>query len=255
MSRKKLVVIDIETVPSLAYTFGLYVSNQRINPQMLKEHGRMIMWKAQVIGSDKIYGTDEVESTYKAMVKSLWELLDGCDTIIGYNVAGFDKKIINQAFLEEGLNAPSPYTTIDLLKVVRKHFRFDSNKLDFVCEKLGLGGKLEHPGWKLWEGWLKGEKKSINLMRKYCVQDVRITTALYNKVLPWIDSHTGVIFYDDNTPPTCTNCGSTNLVNNGYRSNLAGVYTRYKCNDCSTNLQGRKKEPNSPSAKVKTERL
>ena len=41
---------------------------------------------------------------------------------------------------------PSPYKTIDTLKIARKYFGFNSSKLDDLGRVLGAGEKVRHGG-------------------------------------------------------------------------------------------------------------
>jgi hypothetical protein len=48
------------------------------------------------------------------------------------------------------LKPPSPYITIDTLKIASKYFAFPSNKLTDVGTFLKIGKKLQHTGIALW---------------------------------------------------------------------------------------------------------
>ena len=141
------------------------------------------------------------------------------------------------------------------MKVVRKQFKFPSNKLGFVCQELGIETKLETGGFDLWKGWMRGDKDSIKTMRKYNEQDVIITEKLYERLIAWVDNHPTVIYYEEGVKPTCTNCGSKELINNGRRYSNGSSYIRLQCQSCGTHLQGRKKEVDSVPTQLKAEKL
>src|SRR5690606_41747736 len=83
------------------------------------------------------------------MVKEAHRLLSAADAVIHFNGQRFDIPHLNREFVEAGLTPPSPYSQIDLLKVVKKNFRFPSNKLDYVTKKLGLDHKVQNGGHQL----------------------------------------------------------------------------------------------------------
>src|ERR1700719_3656227 len=86
----------------------------------------------------------------KALVTDLWTIFDQADIQIGHNADKFDIKKSNARFLMHKLNPPSPYKTVDTLKIARRAFKLDSNKLDDLGYYLGLGRKLPHTGFHLW---------------------------------------------------------------------------------------------------------
>ena len=139
-----------------------------------------------------------------------------------------------------GMVPPTRYKEIDLLKVVRKKFRFPSNKLDYVAQALGLGSKVNHKGMMLWRECMAGDKRAWNTMRKYNIQDVQLLDDLYTVLLPWIDGHPNHGLYIDNPEePVCPNCGSQSLQKRGVEATRTQRYQRYKCTECGTNARGR----------------
>src|SRR5690606_41532595 len=92
----------------------------------------------------KVYGESEVQffSTFhdgkETMVSAAHEMLDQADAVIHFNVSRFDIPHLNREFVEAGLTPPSPYSLIDLLKVVQMNYRLLSNKLVYYYTYLGL---------------------------------------------------------------------------------------------------------------------
>jgi hypothetical protein len=181
------------------------------------------------------------ESTHKDWLKDIHALLEEADAVVHYNGTKFDMPILNREFVLAGLPPPSHYHQIDLLKTVRRQFKFESNKLDYICQRLGLGGKVKHKGMSLWFGCMEGDKTSKRTMEKYNKRDVKLLRKLYKHLLPWIHNHPNVgLWIADPKKPTCTACGSTNLHLKGTQYNTkAASYKRYKCNDCATPLRSR----------------
>ena len=119
---------------------------------------------------------------------------------------------------------------VDTKTEIKKVARFESNKLDDLGEQLGLGRKLEHEGWELWEGCYNGDKKSWAKMKAYNKQDVDLLERLYLRVRPFVKNHPSLDTYSETT--VCPKCGSSNLVRRGYQFNQTTKYARIKCKDC-----------------------
>jgi DNA polymerase elongation subunit (family B) len=175
-----------------------------------------------------------------SMLQNVWELLDEADAVVHYNGTKFDIPILNREFVRNGMSPPSHFHEVDLLKTVRKQFRFESNKLDYVCQRLGLGGKVKHKGMSLWFGCMEGKLSDWKVMERYNKRDIKILKKLYKYLLPWIHNHPNVGMWAKADKPTCTNCGSTDVVSKGVQYNTkAGSYKRYKCSKCGTPLRAR----------------
>ena len=93
----------------------------------------ILSWAAKWHGSEEceyssLRMVGHTPSGQRKMLKEIYELLQDADVVVGYNSNSFDLKILNTEFLEQGWSQPSPYKTVDLLRVVRRKFRFTSNK-------------------------------------------------------------------------------------------------------------------------------
>ena len=78
---------------------------------------------------------------------------------------------------------------------------------------------------------------------RYCKQDVRTTTELYDRLLPWISNHPHMGLYGDTVEQhVCQNCGSANVQKRGFQPTRLGRYQRYQCMSagCGRWNQGKK---------------
>ena len=91
------------------------------------------------------------------MLREIHKMLDKADAVCHYNGTRFDIPTLNKEFLLHNMLRPAPYKEIDLLKVARNQFKFTSNKLDYVVNALGLGGKVKHRGHDLWLGCMNND--------------------------------------------------------------------------------------------------
>jgi predicted RNA-binding Zn-ribbon protein involved in translation (DUF1610 family) len=226
----KILVIDIETSPNLAHVWSLWGQNVGLN--QLRESGDILCFAAKWRGEKKVYFYSTYHDGYEAMVKAAHALLSEADIVVTYNGVRYDIPWLYRIFLESGLEPPAPFKQVDLCQVVKRQFKFPSNKLDYVVQRLGLGAKTSHTGHQLWVDVLKDKPKAWKMMKTYNVQDVRVTEKLYDKLLPWIHPHPNVNLYSDMFEEGCPNCGSTDLRREGYARTALGVYQRYQCKGC-----------------------
>jgi hypothetical protein len=231
--------LDIEIAPTLATVWGLF--NQNIAINQITGNSYVLSWAAKWYGEDEIYYSSLRMTSSKNMIKEIYKMVEQADVIVGYNLDSFDMKVLNKEFVLLGLDPPSSYRTVDLLKTVRKRFRFTSNKLDFVVQQLGLGKKVKHPGHELWLNCMNKSsseyESSWDLMEEYNVGDVDLTEKLYDKLKGWIPNHPNHSAF--NNSHCCPNCGSTNLRNKGKYLSNSLVYNRWKCKDCGAPSRSR----------------
>lgn len=232
----KILTIDIETSPNVAHVWSLWGVNVSLN--QLRETGQVISFAAKWYGKKAVEFYSDHHDTHEVMVQQAHRLMDEADIIVHFNGKTFDMKHLRREFALAELDPPSPHKDIDLLQVVKSNFRFVSNKLDHVSQQLGIGKKTSHTGHDLWVRCMAGEDKAWALMKRYNIQDVRLTEQLYDRLRPWIKNHPhmGVLAADDHL--TCNRCASDELEPNGtYRVNLL-VYPQYKCQKCGGNVRG-----------------
>lgn len=230
----KILFLDIETSPNLAYVWGLWQQNVAIN-QMVNST-EVICFGARWYGQRKVHFSSVHHDGKTEMLKAIHELLDEADAVVGWNSAAFDMKHLRREFIENGMLPPSPSKDIDLMKVARQQFKFPSNKLDYVAQKLGVGQKVKHSGFDLWINCMSGDEKAWREMRKYQIQDVNLLVDLYEKFMPWIKNHPAHI----NETIACVNCNSNHIQSRGLARTMSGVYQRYQCQNCGKWLRGSK---------------
>lgn len=142
----------------------------------------------------------------------------------------FDIPVLNKEFLLHGFNPPSPHKEIDLYKVAKNKFRFPSNKLDYIAQRLGVGKKVKHAGMSLWIRCMEGDKEAMKQMQVYNEGDVRILEGVYKKMLPWIGNHVNMSLKQEQV--VCPRCNSHKINKRGFHYTSAMKYQRLQCQDC-----------------------
>ena len=179
----RTLFLDIETTPMQVYTWGLW--DQNISIDQIIKSTEMLCFGARWLGSKKVIFKSVHHDGKEAMLEELHKLMEEADVLVGWNSASFDHKHINREFLEAGMAPPSPVKDLDLMSITKANFLFPSNKLDYVAQKLEVGAKVKHSGFRLWLGCMDGDKDSWKEMKKYQIQDVNLLIDLYDILLPW----------------------------------------------------------------------
>lgn len=232
--KSKVLLIDIETSPIISYVWTLWntnsikvIQNTRILCFAYKWLGSK---KTEFIGLPDFKSYDKDKTDDYGVAWHLRELLDEANIVISHNGNAFDIKKILARVASHEIMPPSPFQSIDTLMVARKKFKFDSNRLDDLARELGVGAKLSHTGFAMWEGCMAGDPDCWETMKSYNVTDVNILEKVYLRLRPWIEGHPNCGVFDVGT--VCPNCGSEEIQQRGYKYTRTMRYKQFVCKTC-----------------------
>ena len=227
----KILLLDIETAPAVAYVWGLH--DQNININQVVKPGYVLCWSARWLDGEMEFC--KITQGQRKMLLRIRNLLDEADAVVHYNGASFDIPVLNREFIKHKIPPPSPFKQIDLYRAIHRTTRFDSGKLAFVAKELKIGEKLSTGGFELWEGCMNGDQSAWAIMEKYNRQDVELLVTLYKRLLPWIPAHP-VLTSGEGL--SCTRCEGKHLQRRGQAVVSGGAYARYQCQDCGAWSRG-----------------
>lgn len=236
----RILHLDIETAPKRAYVWGLW--KQNVGTNQIISDWYMLTWSAKWDGEEQVYGerlsaTQAVKEDDKALLLSLRDLLEEADVVVGHNGDKFDVPSINTRFVVNGITPPTPYRTIDTLKVAKRKFKFSSNRLDYIGQVLGVGRKIDTGGFELWEKCITGDENALEEMLNYNKQDVILLEGVYHRMLPFINNHPNHGVVSGGT--VCPSCGSEHVIKKGLHHTNISSFQRYKCKDCGAPSRAR----------------
>lgn len=210
-SPPKILTYDIETSFVLARVWG--TGKQYVGHDAIQDETQIITVAYKWVGSNKVeyLKWSRKKKSDKKLMKAFLEEYNKADMVIGWNNNSFDNKIVNSRALKHGLEVNTHVKSFDIMRQVKKVFRLPSYSMAYVSKYLGLGGKLQHNGIKMWEDIAWGSKadykQSMAMMVKYNVQDVALTEEIYFKVRKYLSGvmHAGVLM--GKSKMTCPHCG------------------------------------------------
>ena len=230
MSEPKIIFFDLETSPILGYTWRAYEDNLL---DIVKESELLAL--SWCVKGDGIAVLSRRTKSEKQLVKTLWELFDAADILVAQNGDRFDIKVANTLFQKYNLAPPSPYKTVDTLKLAKKYFRFPKNNLDYLAKTL-LGKAKLPTDHSLWAGCMAGDEKSLRKMERYCKHDVRLTIDVYDRLKSFHTGHPNHNVYAGSTHK-CPVCGG-DTQRRGTMVTRTRRYQRYQCQSCGAWSKG-----------------
>lgn len=229
MSKIKRLFFDIETSPNI----GLFwTAGYKLNIG----HDNIIKERAIICICYKWAGEKEVHSLTwdakqndKSLLEKFIKIANEADELVGHNGDKYDLPWVRTRCLYHGLSLFPSYTTIDTLKYARSKFKFNSNKLDYIAQFLGLGAKIS-TGFNLWKDIvLNKDKKAMDQMVEYCKGDVILLEKVYNKLAPHFPEKTHAS--EDKTD--CPTCGSNKWTFTKRRMSALGTTrVQMQCKKC-----------------------
>jgi hypothetical protein len=236
MAKPRILLYDIETSPNLGYYWSKPWETNIIKTE---KSWHMLSFAYKWLGENKVHVKALCDyPLYEAnlendffLVKDLHALFDEADILVAHNGDRFDMKRANARFLRYNMKPPSPSKTVDTLTVARTYFNLDSNRLNDVGQYLGIGGKIAHTGFDLWERCMRGDLKAWALMKRYNKRDVVLLEQVYLALRPYMKRHPSLTIYD-HAVDKCPNCLGGPLHRRGEMVALSRKYQRFQCQAC-----------------------
>lgn len=230
----KILILDIETRPNLAYVWGFF--KQNIGISKVKEHSHIISYAAKWLGSKEVEYAESRTDCDKHLCRSLSTLFEEADLVVAHNAERFDLPVIRSRMAVNGLPAPAPVRVIDTLRIAKREFAFPSNSLAYLAEVFGCAPKGDHgkfAGFELWSECMKGNEEAWEEMRKYNIQDVETLEEVYLAIRPYARNHPNLAVLAESDKILCPKCGSDHIQFRGYMTTNVGKYQRFQCQSCS----------------------
>lgn len=236
----RIILWDIETAHNLAAVFRLW-GEDYIPPGNIVQERYIICASWKVLGEEKTHSVSLLDNPklFKKdphndlhVLQVLHKVLAEADCLIAHNGDKYDLKFTEARMLIQGLSPLPPIKTMDTLKIAKKRFLFNSNKLDYLGTILGVGAKIKTSSG-LWLEVLKGNKAAIKEMVEYNIEDVNLLERVFFKLRPYTSNHINRnLFAGEGEERACPRCGSTHCQSRGVSRTATRTYQRFQCQDC-----------------------
>ena len=174
----------------------------------------------------------------KKIIEDFVKVMADADELVGHNLDRYDTKFIMARALKHNISVLPKYQSTDTLKLAKKHFMLNSNKLDYIAQYLGIGHKTKHRGLEMWDDIiLRNDPQALEEMIEYNVQDVFLTEQVYHKLMEYSLPKVNHASKQTGDKHTCPQCGSDHAELHKTYISGSGVKTRLmSCKSCSTNF-------------------
>lgn len=232
----KILLFDIET----SYNIGWFWQpgyNTTVTPEQIIQEKQIIcisyMWLTDKKPTCLKWSMRPGPERDKAMLKKFLKIYEQADSVVGHNSNKFDIPTVRARLLYHGLPSLPPVHQVDTCLEARRLYNLNSNKLDYIDKYIGGSGKIGC-GIDTWHKIIQyNDKKALEVMAKYCNQDVKVLKNVYKKLFPHT-LRTRICKKSEDKDVVACRCGSTKVQFRGYYTTLSGYrYRRFKCTVCN----------------------
>ena len=233
----KRLFFDIETSPYIGYFWNLI--KPIISYDMLKEPMKVICISYKWEGMSQIHRLDwDKNQCDKKMIARFIKIMDEADEIVAHNGDRYDVRVLRTRAVYHRLPMMPKYRTLDTLKKARSGFKFPSNRLDALAQYLGVGAKVKHEGFSMWEKCMQGDLSALKDMGTYCDGDIVVLEDVYLTLQNYVRNNTHVGVHNGKLKASCPNCGSEDvgLLKNQFTA-MGTIKRLMECTPCGYNYE------------------
>lgn len=223
---------DVETSPNICLSWRIGGKIFLSPDSILQERGIIcICYKWE--GERKVHSLEWNKGDDRKMLEKFDKVIADADESVAHNGDRFDMPMFQGRRLIHGLPPQPTHNTVDTLKIARRHFKLNSNRLDYLGHTLGLGGK-QRTEFQMWKDILLDNcPKAMAKMVRYCKRDVTLLEKVWEKITCYQKPkiHAGVNAWLEKW--SCPHC-ATQQVKRSKRIVTAAGSVRHQmvCNEC-----------------------
>ena len=236
----KRLIFDIETSPNIGWFWGASWKTSIGTHQILEER-KVICVSYKWENEDTVYRLhwdDDKDDT--ELLREFTKVLRTADEVIAHNGDKFDIPWLRTRCLIKKLSFPAYVKSLDTLLKVRNGFNFQSNRLDYIAEIMGLGNKIkiDPEVWKVVcfvPHHTKEYKAGLKEMLEYCDYDVVLLEKVYHGLVRYIKPNTHVGVWAGKKAHSCPQCGAEDVEFVKNNVTIGGIIKRQmSCKTCSS---------------------
>jgi hypothetical protein len=234
----KRLFFDIETSPNIVYSWRIGY-NLNITPENIIDERKIICisykWESEEVIHTLTWDKNQCD---KKMLTKFVAVANQADELIAHNGDRFDIKWVRTRCIYHRIPMFPNYKTLDTLKKAKSGFNFNSNKLDYIAQYLGVGAKVKHSGFDMWKGVMQNDKTSLSEMVHYCEGDIIVLEDVFLTMQSYIKQNTHAGVLNNNLKYSCPCCSSEQITLLKNNVTAMGTIKRLiECNDCNYNYE------------------
>lgn len=235
MPKLKRLFWDIETSPNIMFSW-------RCGSKIYLDPGNIIQERAIICicykweDGKRVNALTWDDGDDREMVSKFTQVVEQADELVAHNGDRFDLRWFNGRNLIHGLDPVPSAKTVDTLKIARKHFYLNSNRLDYLGKLLLGEGKIG-ANFSLWRRIvLENDNRAMTEMVRYCKKDVLLLERIWERLRDYEapKTHAGVLLTGSSRDRwMCPHCASSRVKKSKTCVTAKGsTQHQMQCKDC-----------------------
>jgi len=227
---------DIETSPNIGLFWAAGWKRTIPVENIIQERAIIcICYKWE--GEKRVRSLEWDEGDDRQLLEDFAPIIEEADEMIAHNGDYFDMRWYNGRHLIHGLPPLPIAKTVDTLKIAKRRFYLNSNKLDYLA-KFMLGDCKVETSYGLWkEILLENDPLAMAKMVRYCRKDVLLIEQVWERLRSYETPGTHAAVEKSGNHKDrwmCAHCGSPNVKTSKTRATAAGMIRhQMQCHACS----------------------
>ena len=142
-TKRRRLFFDIETSPNIGLFWEAGFKKNITTDNIIRERAIICIcykWEDE----KEVHSLQwDLRQSDKAMLLKFIQVANQSSEMVGHNGDRFDLAWIRTRCLFHQIDMFPSYVTIDTLKIARSKFRFQSNRLNYIADFLGIGQKIK----------------------------------------------------------------------------------------------------------------
>ncbi|HLY75858.1 MAG TPA: ribonuclease H-like domain-containing protein [Planctomycetota bacterium] len=237
-----VLLFDLETLPNVGYFWGLKIPSKYLSYENIVRERSILCAAWKWLDVPKIHSVAaslDLSQRFPDLnvLKRLAGLVEKADMVIAHNGEFFDMPWLRTRMRMAKLTPLAPVLEMDTrAELKRQRYNFNSLKLDYVAEKLGVGQKID-VDFDLWKecmpdggNTITNRRAALKEMMRYNRHDVRLLEGVYKELRSGLTPKLNLALFSEEPSKTCPHCQREGtLLSHGRRFTRSRVWIRYRC--------------------------
>lgn len=159
---------------------------------LVATYGWMISWAIKPLNGKPITGVVKPREVHngtvdKRICKEFIEAIKPYNFLVGHYSERFDLPYLRTRCLLHKIPFPIYGEKFhkDTWRIIRGKLKLHSNRLETICDFLGIESKEHRLNTKIWQQATAGRPYALNYIRKHNIEDVISTEKVFKRIIPY----------------------------------------------------------------------
>lgn len=236
----RILFFDLETLPNVGTFWRCLINGGYLSADNILREGYIFSAAWMWLDSDKVFHARskivtrfDMSEEFPDMhvLRKLAAEWKKAHAVVAQNGKAFDFRWLKTRMIAAGLGPLPPVIEVDTKLLAKQKFNFNSNRLDYLCQRFKIGAKIK-TDYDLWLDVMKGDMDAVRKMIRYNRHDVPLLKELFLVLRPHVTLPINFALFAKHPERACSHCGVEDLIYKGLTYTRVRPMARYRCREC-----------------------